>query len=142
MFFQLAGLSLIVHLLIISMAAIFNFVRGRKISSAFDTKKKEHGPSSKFVSMLVSGSILTFVFVYMFSLMTLAISTGVKVGADEPQVIFMKELFGTVLGWMIATLTHPVGVLSLLVLVSVVIELSTLRYRRQYSRAMSSSMGS
>ena len=78
----------------------------------------------------------------MFSLMTLAISTGVKVGADEPQVIFMKELFGTVLGWMIATLTHPVGVLSLLVLVSVVIELSTLRYRRQYSRAMSSSMGS
>ncbi|MCA9361497.1 PQQ-dependent sugar dehydrogenase, partial [Candidatus Kaiserbacteria bacterium] len=91
MFTQFAGLSLIIHLVIIGLAVVFNFVFKRGQRSAFQTYNKSGGVvKAKWVNSLISVAILVFVTSYMLLLGSVAVVTSLSVGATEPHVIFEK----------------------------------------------------
>ena len=92
MFLQFSGLSLLVHLLIIGSAFIVNLVRGHSLKSVYQTYDKKGGfVSSPFINMYISYAILCLAFLYACALASIAIVAGWRLGASEPQVIFVKK---------------------------------------------------
>ncbi len=92
MFFQFAGLSVLIHLLIILSARIINYVRGTEKNSAFQTHNKRGGIFKSLVlNRIISVCIITFVVVFMFLLACSAIHNALLMGANEPQVIAYKK---------------------------------------------------
>ena len=84
MFIQFAGLSLLVHLIVILSAKLVNRVLAKGNHSAYQSLDKVGGaPTSQWVNIGLSYAIISFVITYMLILASVAIVTAVKVGAHE-----------------------------------------------------------
>ncbi|MCB9810813.1 MAG: PQQ-dependent sugar dehydrogenase [Candidatus Nomurabacteria bacterium] len=95
--FPFSGLLLIVHFLIIGIAAIINFFRGDKLQSAFQTYGKGGGVvKNVLINRIIALFILIAVSFYLFSLLFTVLTMGLASGASEPQVIFVKHFVATV----------------------------------------------
>ena len=119
MFFKLFGLSIIVHFTIIIGAKIVNLFRRTPLDSAFQTYGKGGGiVRSKYANMALSFAILAIVVSYTLLLLYVAINTSLKIGATEPQVIFMKAEFATIAAFLLAFFSSTVGVLVVAIALS------------------------
>jgi hypothetical protein len=87
-----SGLSLVIHLLIILLAKIFNFILGKDKNTTFFVfgAGKLYAKGS-VVSKLLSSFALIFVAVYVTVAGGFIIATSLHVGQDEPQVVLFKQ---------------------------------------------------
>ena len=105
MFTQFAGLSLIIHLLIILTAKVLNRMRHSGESSAFQTYGKGGGVVfSRRVNIALSYSIVILVSTYMILLTALALRTAFLVGANEPHRRLFRAVYEAIFDGILA---HP-----------------------------------
>ena len=99
-----SGLSLIIHLAIIALATLLGFLIGTQRRDAVTRVFAAQGGTvaHRAILQMISISIIVILGTLMLFATTVAIKTGIREGAREPQVIFVKrelrqanELFAT-----------------------------------------------
>jgi glucose/arabinose dehydrogenase/peptidoglycan/xylan/chitin deacetylase (PgdA/CDA1 family) len=119
MFTQFVGLSLLIHILIIVSAKVVNYIRKRGESPAFQTYGKGGGVvTSARANAVLSYAILFLVSSYMLLLAGAALGTAYIVGADEPQRVFVRNVFWDMVSLVSA---YPLIAYNAIVLLLVVI---------------------
>lgn len=93
-----SGLSLFIHLAIIAGAMILSAIIGRKRWEAFRHALSANGAtvSHRFILQFISVAIILFLGAFMLFATSIAVRTGIREGASEPQVIFVKKQFDAI----------------------------------------------
>ena len=92
----ISGLSLLIHMLIIGFAVVWNFANGKGTQSVYQSKPSQGSFLRQTMNRVVSVLIIVSLGSTTFFLASLAVVTGIEEGRDEPQVRFIKQSYADI----------------------------------------------